>query len=95
MDTEPSAPALETAEDGPDRLTGIVKWFNHGIGYIKQDNGAPDLFIHYTNIDMEGFRVVYPKDRVSFVPDTSDKGPIAKQIRQLKRRSGGQDGQNT
>jgi len=45
---------------------------------------------------MEGFRVLYPKDRVSFEEDLEHpKGPIALAIRRMgKRRNGGRDGEN-
>lgn len=46
---------------------GTVKWFNSekGYGFIAQD-GGPDVFVHYSAIDMEGFRTLAEGDRVEF-----------------------------
>jgi CspA family cold shock protein len=46
---------------------GTVKWFNSekGYGFIATDAG-PDVFVHYSAIEMEGFRTLDEGDRVSF-----------------------------
>ncbi|RJQ82589.1 cold-shock protein [Pseudonocardiaceae bacterium YIM PH 21723] len=46
---------------------GTVKWFNSekGYGFIAVDNGA-DVFVHYSAIQMEGFRTLVEGDRVEF-----------------------------
>ena len=63
------------------RKRGTVKWFNRGIGYIEQDEpNKPDLFVHFKHIEMEGFKVLYPKDKVSFIEDDFGKGAIATQV---------------
>jgi len=70
------------------RGSGVVKWFSKGIGFVEQDGkeekGLPDLFVHYSNIDMEGFKVVYPKDRVTFVAAEGKRGPIALKVRKAE-----------
>lgn len=47
--------------------TGTVKWFNpdKGYGFIAQEEGA-DVFVHYSAIQMEGFRALAEGDRVEF-----------------------------
>ncbi|SHE78073.1 cold-shock protein [Streptoalloteichus hindustanus] len=46
---------------------GTVKWFNSekGYGFIAQDDG-PDVFVHYSAIDMQGFRTLAEGDRVEY-----------------------------
>ena len=57
---------------------GVVKWFNDnkGYGFIQQDNG-PDVFVHYTGINGDGFRSLEEGDRVSFEIEEGQKGPSA------------------
>ena len=57
---------------------GIVKWFSNkkGYGFIEQDNG-PDIFVHYSSIDMQGFKTLRGGDRVAFEVNDSDRGPEA------------------
>ncbi len=58
--------------------TGTVKWFNDnkGFGFIEQEDG-PDVFVHYTSIDGQGFRSLEEKDSVTFEIEEGDKGPSA------------------
>ncbi len=60
---------------------GIVKWFNNkkGFGFIEQEDG-PDLFVHYSSIDTDGFKTLNEGDQVSFDIEDSDRGPKAKNI---------------
>ena len=46
---------------------GKVKWFNEskGYGFIKQENG-PDVFVHYSAINSEGFKTLYEDQEVEF-----------------------------
>ena len=46
---------------------GTVKWFNNakGYGFVQQDDG-PDIFVHHTSIEMEGFRSLAEGDHVEF-----------------------------
>ncbi|MCG8334196.1 MAG: cold-shock protein [Proteobacteria bacterium] len=57
---------------------GVVKWFNDnkGYGFIQQDKG-PDVFVHYTGINGNGFRSLEEGDRVSFEIEEGQKGPSA------------------
>ncbi|HMG31795.1 MAG TPA: cold-shock protein [Jiangellaceae bacterium] len=60
---------------------GTVKWFNSekGYGFIAVDGGQ-DLFVHYTAIDMEGYRSLEDGQRVEFEVGQGPKGPQAEQV---------------
>ena len=61
---------------------GTVKWFNDkkGYGFITQDNGGDDLFVHFSDIMGEGFKSLAEGDRVEFNVEMGQKGPIAKNV---------------
>ena len=63
---------------------GTVKWFNErkGFGFISQDDGG-DIFVHYSSINMSGFKKLVEGDRVSFEVEEDDRGPKAKNVRKL------------
>ncbi|HNY27092.1 MAG TPA: cold-shock protein [Candidatus Sumerlaeota bacterium] len=63
--------------------TGTVKWFNNqkGYGFICPDGGGDDLFIHYSNISMDGFRTLDEGQKVEFEPGQGRKGPEALNVR--------------
>ncbi len=58
-------------------MTGVVVWFDSkkGIGFIKPDDGGKDLFLHFTNIQMDGFKTVKPLQRVSYEIGSNHRGP--------------------
>ena len=58
--------------------TGIVKWFNvrRGYGFIEMEEGG-DVFVHYTAINMPGFKILYEGNSVIFDLEQSDRGPKA------------------
>lgn len=64
-------------------LRGTVLWFDagRGFGFLKRDDGEPDIFIHYTGITAYGYRQLLPGQRVKFVVVVGDKGPIATNVR--------------
>ena len=64
---------------------GTVKWFNaeKGFGFIAQDEGGPDVFVHYSAIDAAGYRSLEENQRVSFEITQGQKGPQAEQVRPL------------
>ncbi len=68
---------------------GTVKWFNDakGYGFIEPEGGGPDIFAHFSAIDMEGFRTLKQGSSVTFVMEQGPKGLLAKQIRPLGQTS--------
>lgn len=58
------------------KTTGTVKWFNteKGFGFINQDNGGADVFVHYRAISSSGFKSLDEGQRVSFEVEKGPKG---------------------
>jgi cold shock protein len=58
---------------------GTVKWFNvdKGFGFISPDDGAKDLFVHYSEIQGSGYRSLEENQRVQFEVAQGAKGPQA------------------
>ncbi|MGC9384128.1 MAG: cold-shock protein [Kosmotogaceae bacterium] len=65
-------------------MTGTVKWFNNkkGYGFITKDDGE-DVFVHYSAIDMEGFKTLEEGQRVEFEIEQSEKGPQAIEVKPM------------
>lgn len=64
---------------------GTVKWFNSekGYGFIAPDGGAPDVFVHFSEIVGNGYRSLEDGQRVEFEVTQGQKGPQASQVRGL------------
>ena len=62
---------------------GKVKWFNErkGFGFIVPDDGSEDLFIHHSNIAVEGFRSLHDGQAVEYEVAQGKKGPEAVNVR--------------
>ncbi|HZR79742.1 MAG TPA: cold-shock protein [Candidatus Binatia bacterium] len=60
---------------------GRVKWFNNskGYGFIVQDNG-PELFVHYSAIQGDGYKTLVEGQTVQFEVTQSEKGPQAANV---------------
>jgi len=58
-----------------------VKWFNanKGYGFIKREEGQ-DLFVHFSSINMQGYKSLTEGDKVSFEVEDTDRGPQAKNV---------------
>ena len=67
-----------------DRIVGTVKWFNRtkGYGFIARE-GGDDVFVHYSDIQADGFRNLEEGDRVEFSVESSPKGPHAVNVVKL------------
>lgn len=66
-----------------ERKVGTVKFFNNekGYGFITQDGGGPDLFVHFRAIESEGFRSLTQNQRVSYEEVQGQKGMQADKVR--------------
>ncbi len=62
---------------------GSVKWFNSekGYGFIAQDGGGPDVFVHWSAIEGDGYKSLEEAQRVEFEVTEGPKGPQAEQVR--------------
>jgi len=65
--------------------TGTVKWFNDskGYGFITQDDGGPDVFVHHSAIQATGFRSLQEGQKVEFDVSEGPKGLQASNVRTL------------
>jgi len=65
-----------------ERTTGTVKWFNaqKGFGFIERE-GAPDVFVHHSEIQADGYRELNEGEQVTFIVTQGQKGPQATQVR--------------
>lgn len=70
---------------------GCVKWFNDakGFGFIEPEGGGPDVFAHFSSIQMDGFRTLKQGSRVAYDLVQGPKGDQAQNI----RPADGPDGQ--
>src|SRR5580765_2758663 len=65
--------------------TGTVKWFNgeKGFGFITQDDGGPDVFVHFSAIAGEGYRNLEENQKVEYDVSQGQKGPQAANVRPI------------
>ena len=66
-------------------VQGTVKWFNadKGFGFIEQDGGGADVFVHHSAITTEGYRSLNESQRVEFEVSQGQKGPQADNVRPI------------
>ena len=62
--------------------TGTVKWFNEskGFGFIAQDDGGADVFVHFSAIQGSGFKTLTEGQKVTFDVQEGPKGPQATNV---------------
>ncbi|ABU74309.1 MULTISPECIES: transcription antiterminator/RNA stability regulator CspE [Vibrio] len=67
------------------KVTGSVKWFNEtkGFGFLTQDNGGQDVFVHFNAIVADGFKTLTEGQKVSFNVEDGKKGPQATEVTPL------------
>lgn len=64
------------------KKTGTVKWFNDtkGFGFLACSDGGPDVFVHFSSIQMSGHKTLQEGDNVEFEVVASEKGPKASNV---------------
>jgi cold shock protein len=64
---------------------GKIKWFSDkkGFGFIEQKEGK-DIFVHYTSINMPGFKTLSEGDHVIFDIEDSERGPVARNVQKAQ-----------
>ncbi len=67
-----------------EKIHGKVAWFNNakGYGFLVHDSG-PDVFVHFTSIQSEGYKSLSEGEEVVFSIATGDKGPQAEGVERI------------
>ncbi|KJG36384.1 cold-shock protein [Photobacterium angustum] len=67
------------------KATGTVKWFNEekGFGFITQDNGGADVFVHFRAITGDGFKTLTEGQKVSYETEQGPKGLQAANVEKV------------
>lgn len=68
-------------------MKGKVKWFNNakGFGFVVPEDSQSDIFVHFSQIDMNGYKTLKTNQEVEFELFEGEKGQQAKNIKILKR----------
>jgi CspA family cold shock protein len=61
---------------------GLIRWFNNkkGYGFIQKESDGKDIFVHYSAINMEGYKTLKTNDKVVFDVVQGEKGPQAANV---------------
>ncbi len=62
--------------------TGKIKWFNDqkGFGFIADDSGGDDVFVHFSVVEMDGFKSLKEGQEVEYAAESSGKGMKATRV---------------
>jgi CspA family cold shock protein len=76
---------LAPYEEYSSMAQGTVKWFNaeKGFGFIAQEDGGDDVFVHYSAIQNQGYKSLDENQKVEFDVTQGPKGPQAENVRAL------------
>lgn len=68
-----------------DTKEATVVWFDprKGVGFVAKEDGSGDLFVHWSNIVMDGFKTLKPGQKVSYVLGANHRGEQAEQVTPL------------
>lgn len=69
------------------KVQGTVRWFSNarGYGFVAPDDGGKDIFVHYSNIQMDGYKTLKENQRVEFeVGEIDGKGQNALEVTPLE-----------
>ena len=66
-----------------ERIEGTVVWFKDQFGFLRRNDGAKDVFVHHTAIEMDGYKELKDEQRVSFEVVRGSKGLQADAVRVL------------
>ena len=84
MSSAASGHSVHGTEQGKKIMAqGTVKWFNadKGFGFIAQDDGGEDVFVHFSAIQSEGYKSLDENQKVEFDLAQGPKGPQAENVR--------------
>jgi cold shock protein len=81
----PEVGTPSTPEEQSSMAQGTVKWFNgdKGFGFIAQEGGGDDVFVHFSAIQSSGYRTLDENQKVEFDVTQGPKGPQAENVRPL------------
>lgn len=81
---------FSTNDVGSNKMQGVVKWFNgeKGFGFISVEGREKDIFVHHSDIEMEGYRTLTEGQQVEFETEEGDKGTKAKHVKLAGNESG-------
>lgn len=65
---------------------GTVRWFNNakGYGFIGPEDGSKDLFVHYSAVQLDGYKALHEGQQVEYEVVPGEKGPQAANVKLLE-----------
>lgn len=76
-------------EESNDKKTGRVRWFSSrkGYGFVNEDDSHRDIFLHYSAIQLRGYKHLSEGQRVLFTLHESKRGPVARDVLPIAEES--------